>query len=185
MNTENPKVFISYAWTRQKTQDAVLELAERLRYDGIDVVLDKWDFKEGNDKYAFMERCVTDENIDRVLIICDKAYQERANGRQGGVGDETVVISSEVYGHMQQTKFIPLVFERDEYNNHFMPTYIKSRKYIDFSNEANYEKSYEVLLRVLYDMPVNKKPKLGKKPDWLQNENVNHNELNILIKIRT
>ena len=182
MNTENPKVFISYAWTRQKTQDAVLELAERLRYDGIDVVLDKWDFKEGNDKYAFMERCVTDENIDRVLIICDKAYQERANGRQGGVGDETVVISSEVYGHMQQTKFIPLVFERDEYNNPFMPTYIKSRKYIDFSNEANYEKSYEVLLRVLYDMPVNKKPKLGKKPDWLQNENVNHNELNILIK---
>lgn len=182
MNTENPKIFISYAWSSQKTQDAVLELAERLRYDGIDVVLDKWDFKEGNDKYAFMERCVTDENIDRVLIICDKAYQERADGRQGGVGDETFVISSEVYGHMQQTKFIPLVFERDEYNNPFMPAYIKSKKYIDFSDEVNYEKSYEVLLRVLYDMPVNKKPKLGKKPDWLQNEDINHNELNILIK---
>ena len=121
MNTEHPKIFISYAWSRQKTQDDVLELATCLRQDGIDVVLDKWDFKEGYDKYALMERCVTDENINRVLIICDKAYQERADGRQGGVGDETVVISSEVYGHMQQTKFVPLIFERDEDDKPFMP----------------------------------------------------------------
>jgi len=181
VNTEYPKVFISYAWSRQKTQDDVLELAQRLRYDGIDVVLDKWDFKEGHDKYAFMERCVTDENINRVLIICDKAYQERADGRQGGVGDETVVISSEVYGHMQQTKFVPLIFERDETNNPFMPAYLKSRKYVDFSDETNFEKSYEELLRILYNMPVNKKPKLGKKTTWLQDD-INHNELNILVK---
>ena len=181
MNTEYPKIFISYAWSRQKTQDDVLELATRLRQDGIDVVLDKWDFKEGHDKYAFMERCVTDEDVNRVLIICDKAYQERADRRQGGVGDETVVISSEVYGHIQQTKFIPLIFERDEDNKPFMPAYIKSRKYIDFSDETNFEKSYEELLRILYGMPVYKKPKLGKKPTWLQDD-VNHNELNILIK---
>lgn len=182
MNVEYPKVFISYAWSRQKTQDDVLELAHRLVHDGIDVVLDKWDLKEGNDKYVFMERCVTDESINRVLIICDQAYQERANSRKGGVGDETAVISSEIYGHMQQTKFIPLIFERDENGSPFLPAYIKSKKYIDFSDEDNYENSYEELLRALYEMPINKKPKLGKRPDWLNNEDCDLNDLELLLK---
>ena len=182
MNIEEPKVFISYSWSRQKTQDDVLELATRLVQDGVDVVLDKWDLKEGQDKYAFMERCVSDESIDRVLIICDRAYQERANNRKGGVGDETVVISSEVYGHMKQTKFIPLIFERDEINEPFIPAYLKSKKYIDFSQEDYYEKSYEELLRILYAMPTNRKPKKGSKPAWLNNDDVSHNELTVLTK---
>ena len=45
-------------------------------HDGIYVVLDKWELKEGQDKYAFMERCVSDPEISKVLIICDKAYQK-------------------------------------------------------------------------------------------------------------
>ena len=45
-------------------------------HDGIYVVLDKWELKEGQDKYAFMERCVSDPEICKVLIICDKAYQK-------------------------------------------------------------------------------------------------------------
>ena len=48
-----PKIFISYAWG---SSDLVLELAQRLVSHGVDVVLDKWDLKEGQDKYAFMER---------------------------------------------------------------------------------------------------------------------------------
>ena len=182
MNVEEPKIFISYSWNRQKTQDDVIELATRLVHDGVDVVLDKWDLKEGNDKYAFMESCVSDESIDHVLIICDQAYQEKADGRKGGVGDETVVISPEVYGNMKQTKFIPLIFERDENDEPFMPVYLKSKKYIDFSNEEEYEKSYEELLRILYATPINKKPKKGSKPAWLTNDEVNHNELTILTK---
>lgn len=182
MNVEEPKIFISYSWNRQKTQDDVIELATRLVHDGVDVVLDKWDLKEGNDKYVFMESCVSDESIDHVLIICDQAYQERADDRKGGVGDETVVISPEVYRNMKQTKFIPLIFERDENDEPFMPVYLKSKKYIDFSNEEEYEKSYEELLRILYATPINKKPKKGSKPAWLGNDEVNHNELTILTK---
>ena len=55
-----PKIFISYAWG---SSDLVLELAQRLVSHGVDVVLDKWDLKEGQDKYAFMERCVNDPEI--------------------------------------------------------------------------------------------------------------------------
>ena len=184
MNVEEPKVFISYSWSRQKTTDDVLELAERLMSNGVEVVLDRWELKEGQDKYAFMERCVSDESIDHVLIICDRSYQERADARQGGVGDETVVITPEVYGNAKQTKFIPLVFERDDDENNapFIPAYLKSRIYIDFSDEDNYEQSYEKLLRILYDMPNDKKPKKGKKPVWLDDDEVNHRELTLLTK---
>ncbi|MFP4979357.1 toll/interleukin-1 receptor domain-containing protein [Paenibacillus sp. CN-4] len=53
-----PKIFISYSWTSQVHEDWVLELAIRLRDNYVDVVLDKWDMKEGHDIYAFMESMV-------------------------------------------------------------------------------------------------------------------------------
>ena len=90
-----PKVFISYSWSSDRL---VLELAQRLISHGVDVVLDKWELKEGRDKYAFMERCVNDPDITKVLIICDRVYAQKANNRTGGVGDETVIISGEIYG---------------------------------------------------------------------------------------
>ena len=73
-----PKVFISYSWSSDRL---VLELAQRLISHGVDVVLDKWELKEGQDKYAFMERCVNDPDITKVLIICDRVYAQKANNR--------------------------------------------------------------------------------------------------------
>lgn len=106
-----PKIFISYSWS---SDALVLELANRLVFHGVDVVLDKWDLKEGNDKYEFMERCVNDSSITKVLIICDKAYAQKANDRTGGVGDETVIISVKCTEMPRQEKFIPIIAERDE-----------------------------------------------------------------------
>ena len=161
---ESPKIFISYAW---ESSDLVLELAQRLVSHGVDVVLDKWDLKEGQDKYAFMERCVNDSEITKVLIICDKAYAQKANERTGGVGDETVIISSEIYGNMKQEKFIPIIAERDEEGQPYVPTYIKTRIYIDLSDQETYEVEYEKLLRNIYEKPQFIKPKLGKRPEWI------------------
>lgn len=162
-----PKIFISYSWS---SDALVLELAQRLVSQGVDVVLDKWDLKEGQDKYAFMERCVNDSEITKVLIICDKAYAQKADGRTGGVGDETVIISSEIYGNMKQEKFIPVIAEKDEDGKPYTPTYIKTRIYIDLSDQDTYEMEYEKLLRNIYEKPQFIKPKLGKKPEWLDEE---------------
>ena len=60
MIDRTPRVFISYSWTSTKFQQQVKELAERLVHDGVDVVLDIWDLKDGQDKFHFMEQCVTD-----------------------------------------------------------------------------------------------------------------------------
>ena len=161
------KVFISYAWG---SSDLVLSLAQRLVSHGVDVVLDKWDLKEGQDKYAFMERCVSDPEITKVLIVCDKIYSQKANNRTGGVGDETVIISSEVYGNMKQEKFIPVIAEKDENGQPYVPAYIKSRIYIDLSNESIYGEEYDKLLRNIYEKPQYVKPKLGNRPEWLDEE---------------
>lgn len=51
-----------------------------------------------------------------------------------------------------------------------MPTYIKTRIYIDLSDPEKYEVEYEKLLRNIYEKPQFVKPKLGKKPEWLEEE---------------
>lgn len=160
-----PKVFISYAWGNNT--DLVAELAQRLVAHGVDVVWDKWDLKEGQDKYAFMEQCVNNPEITKVLIICDKAYAQKANDRTGGVGDETVIISSEIYGNVKQEKFIPIIAERNEDGQPYVPTYIKTRIYIDLSDAETYEAEYEKLLRNIYEKPQYVKPQLGKRPEWI------------------
>ena len=168
-NIVTPKVFISYSWT---VQDKTIELANRLLANGIDIILDVYDLKDGQDKYAFMEQSVNDPTVNHVLIICDKTYAEKANARAGGVGDETVIITPEIYGNAKQTKFIPVIFEKDENGNAYRPTYIKSRIYVDLSDENSYEAEYEKLLRDLYHKPLFQKPALGRKPEWLENETV-------------
>ncbi len=176
---KTPKIFISYSWS---SDALVIPLAQRLVSHGVDVVLDKWDLKEGQDKYVFMEQCVNNPDIDKVLIICDKKYAEKANKREGGVGDETAIISTEIYGKVNQEKFIPIIAECDEDGNPYVPTYIKSRIYIDLSDDSNYEDEYEKLLRNIYEKPLVKKPKLGTKPEWLEEDKANIFPIQDLIK---
>lgn len=161
-----PQVFISYSWTSKAYQQSIIELASRMRHDGVDVKLDVWDLKEGQDKYVYMEQCVTNPEIDKVLILSDHLYAQKANQRKGGVGDETTIISAEVYGNADQNKFIPVVMERDENGKECLPSYLKSRIYRDLSGN-NYESEYETLLRTIFNEPSNRKPEIGERPKWL------------------
>lgn len=160
-------VFISYSWTTPSHEKWVIDLAERLISNGIDVRLDKWDLKEGNDKYAFMESMVNSKDINKVLIILDKRYSENANGRTGGVGTESQIISPEIYKNVSQEKFIPIITEKDDDGKAYIPTFLKGRIYIDLSSPDNFEENYESLLRNIHDRPVYIKPKLGKAPAYL------------------
>lgn len=181
MNSENkPKVFISYSWT---VKDWTIQLATRLMNDGVEVKVDFWDLKEGQDKYKFMESMVADKTIDYVLILCDETYSKKADNRTGGVGDETIIISSELYGKSSQTKFIPLVLSKDEDDKAIVPIYVKSRIYFDFTNAEEYENEYEKLLRHIYNQPLIPKPKIGKKPEWLNECSINISSLSKTVSI--
>jgi hypothetical protein len=49
----------------------------------VDVTIDKWDLKEGLDAIQFMESMVTDPNIKKVILVLDRSYAEKADGRRG------------------------------------------------------------------------------------------------------
>ena len=167
MSQDDPKLFISYCWSLPEHEQWVLKLATELREAGVDVIFDKWDLKEGHDAFAFMEKMVTDPEIQKVTIICDRMYMEKADGRSGGVGTETQIISPEIYEKEDQNKFVAIVAERDENGNAYLPTYYKSRIYIDLSDSDLYATNFEQLLRWVYDKPLYIKPKIGKKPSFL------------------
>lgn len=158
-----PKVFISYSWTSPDHEEYVIKLAEFLRANGVDSILDKWDLVDGNDTFVFMEKMVTDPKINKVLLICDKSYVNKANNRNGGVGTESQIISSEVYNKTDQIKFIAVVVERDENGDLCVPVFLKSRKHIDFTSGPDYER----LLRAIFDKPLHIKPPLGKPPSFI------------------
>jgi len=167
MPEDNPKLFISYSWSSSEHEQWVVALATELRESGVDVILDKWDLKEGHDAHAFMEQMVADPEIKKVALICDKTYSEKANGRSGGVGTEIQIITPEIYNEQSQNKFVAVVAEKNERGKAYLPIYYKSRIYIDLSNGDSYATNFEQLLRWIFDKPLYVKPELGQKPAFL------------------
>lgn len=164
---ENPKVFISYSWYPEENKIRVQRLAERLMQDGVNVILDIWDLKHGHDKYVFMEQMVKDPDIKKVLVICNEDYALKADARKGGVGTESTIMSGDIYSLAEQTKFIPILMEKKN-GKACLPTFLKSRMYIDMSSNETYELGYDQLLRDIYSKPLLRKPALGKMPSYLE-----------------
>jgi len=79
-------------------------------------------------------------------------------------------MSNEIYSKADQTKFVPLIFEADEQGNAFLPVFVHSRIYLDFKDDEVYEDSYEKLLRNIFDKPTHKRPALGIRPSYLDEE---------------
>lgn len=178
------KIFISYSWGSKKHQDWIVNLGTRLMNDTVDVVLDRWSLKDGHDIHSFMEEMVKSKDIFRVLIISDSKYKEKADDREGGVGTETQIITPNIYSNQKQEKFIPIVLERDIEGNPCLPIYLANRKYIDFSQEENFEDSYEELLRNILEAPAIPKPKIGNNPPvYITEQKINLSETNS--KLRT
>lgn len=166
----NSKIFVSYSWHPEENKIRVQQLARRLMSDGVDVILDVWSLKDGQDKYVFMEKMVTDPDINKVLIICNKDYAEKADNRKGGVGTESTIMSDEIYSKAEQTKFLPIVFEKGDDGMIYKPHFLKSRIHIDMSSDDCYEMGYEQLLRDIFDKPLIKKPALGSMPAFLETD---------------
>lgn len=163
----SPKAFISYSWTSPEHESWVLNLATELREVGVDVILDKWDLKEGHDAIKFMEQMVANPEIAKVILICDHQYAEKTDGRSGGVGTEAQIISPAIYSKADQDKFVAVITEIGPDGRPYLPTYYKGRIYIDLSGDEVYAQNFEQLVRWIFDRPVHAKPALGKVPSFL------------------
>lgn len=162
-----PKVFISYSWSTSEHEIWVERFAKELVAAGIDVVLDKWGLDVGNDVNAFMEQMVTDPDITKVVMVFDETYATKSNRRTGGVGTEAQIITPNLYGAVDQTKFIGIVRERGSDGKAHVPAYYATRRYIDLSDPGRYAEEFKTLIRTIYGQPLYVKPALGAKPAWL------------------
>src|SRR5664280_1189823 len=156
---EIPKVFVSYSHDSQSHKKWVLDLATRLRNTGIDAVIDQWELKPGDDLPHFMEQHLA--ICDYVLMVCTGKYVQKANGGLGGVGYEKMIITSDLIKRIDSNKVIPLIRQEGTRD---IPTFLKTKLFIDFSKPDDFEFSFDELIRTLHKAPLYKKPAIGNNP---------------------
>jgi hypothetical protein len=158
--SEPPRVFVSYSHDDQPHKDWVLQLADRLVRNGVDIILDQWDLRIGSDLPRFMEAGLIES--DRVMAVCSENYVNRANSGVGGVGYEKMILTGELMQNVASTKIIPVV--RNNGSKVPVPTFLSTRLYVDFRNDDLHEQRYAELLREIHGVPVTARPVLGLNP---------------------
>lgn len=152
-----PIVFISYSHDSEQHKSWVLQLATRLRSNGVDVILDRWNLKLGNDLPSFMEKGLSKSH--RVICVCSDKYVKKANEGKGGVAYEKHIMTAELLNDVETNWIIPLV--RNNPDARKTPIFLGGRYYIDFAEANLYETKYEELLRDLLNEPILPIPPLG------------------------
>lgn len=157
-----PQAFISYAWENHSHAKWVHDLAWRLQKEGgIRILLDQW-LDPGSDLSVFMEQGI--QSCDSVIVVCTPTYAEKANGREGGVGYETMIISSDLGMQIETHKFIP-VLRRGEWKSS-LPTYLRSKRGVDLQNDPFSETQFKHLVHALHRVHI-PQPPIGPKPQFL------------------
>ena len=123
-----PSVFISYSHDSESHLAWVLQLATRLRHNGVDAILDQWNLDLGRDVAAFIEKGLSKSS--RVLCICSDNYVRKANNKEGGVGYEKRIMTVEIMANLTTDWVIPVI--RNNINGELVPTFLGGCLYIDF-----------------------------------------------------
>ena len=108
----------------------------------------------------YMETSVRES--DFVILVCTPNFAQKANSGSGGVGYEKAIVTGEIFQGSAASKFIPLLRQGSEQES--LPSYLKSRAYIDFRKDIAFDQSLEQLLRHLYQSPLYVRPPLGPRP---------------------
>ncbi|MBK5957107.1 hypothetical protein CCR97_02605 [Rhodoplanes elegans] len=157
------RVFISYTRTSDEHQTWVQDLATLLRRNGIDARLDVWHLRLGMDLPQWM--CNELDLADRVLIICNKAYAERADGRYGGVGWEIRLVQGDLLQSQQANpdRYIPIV--RGAFDQTALPGFLRG-VYSMVWTDQDHDRLCDELLRVIYRV-YKQPPPIGEPPRFV------------------
>lgn len=143
-----PTVFISYSWDDETHKEWVRQLGARLRADGVNVTLDRWEMVPGDQLPVFMERAIREN--DFVVIICTPRYKSRSDAREGGVGYEGDIMTAEVMSQQNHRKFIP-VLRRGTWQQS-APSWLAGKYHINLTGDPYSERDYADLVRTLLGM---------------------------------
>ena len=100
---------------------------------------------------------------DKVLLICDKYYVQKANFRKGGVGWEAMIIQGDMLANNHSDKYICIV--REESIDQGIPIFMKSRYSLQWIEKDIEENRFEQLLYFLFDCNI--EPEIGPIPHFI------------------
>lgn len=154
-----PKAFLSYSHDSLEHKKWVLDLATRLRNNGVESIIDQWSLGPGDDLPHFMEQNLT--AADRVLMVCTDTYVKKANSGAGGVGYEKMIVTADLLRRIDSNKVIPVIWQA---GTHDVPTFLQSKLYLDFSREDQMELAFDDLVRAIHGAPLYVAPPVSNNP---------------------
>jgi SEFIR domain/Effector-associated domain 7 len=161
MNTASKpsKIFISYSHDSEAHSDRVLELADRLRQDGIDANIDRYEQSPIQGWQRWMLNEIEDAQF--VLIICTEQYDRRFRwkeeiGKGKGATWEGTIVTQALYDSQgSNSKFIPVLLNSNDEG--FVPLPLRSSNIYKLDRENG----YQLLYRRLTDQHETPAPPLG------------------------
>jgi hypothetical protein len=159
------RVFISYTKSSDEHSSFVLDLATKLRQNGIDARLDAWHLHPGMDLPQWM--CNELDLADRVLLICDDLYRQKTDRRHGGVGWEIRVVQGDLLQTQQDNpdKYVPIIVSDNMAEG--TPGFLKTVYAIHWPpNQRDSPARVQELVKAIYRIQL-EAPPLGKPPSFV------------------
>ncbi len=132
MSQPAPRVIISYSHQSPTHQNRVLELARRLRADGIDAIIDRFAQSPAEDWPAWCEKEIREGAF--VIVDCTETCLRRFNGVEErstghGVRWEGQLIKQHLYdAGSASDKFVPVLFADGSHDH--VPRQSEARAFI-------------------------------------------------------
>lgn len=158
------RVFVSYTRTDDTHAAWVKDLATFLRANGIEARLDIWHLRPGMDIAQWM--CNELDLADRVLLVCNEHYAQKADRRHGGVGWEVRIVQGDLISSQQDNpdKYIPIVITADLGEG--TPLFLRSALCLHWPTSDGQEaERRSELLRIIY-RKQEEAPPLGRPPSF-------------------
>jgi hypothetical protein len=162
------RVMISYSQESESHSARIRRLADQLRADGIDAIIDQYEPHPSEGWPMWMERQIA--TSDFVIVVCTETYWKRAEGKETagrglGVAWEADLIREALYDEAHRNdRFIPTLFEPDDKQFIIGKLKSSSRYVLDETclDALSTSNPYALLYRHITGQPLVQKPPLGR-----------------------
>ena len=159
----HPRVFISYAGNDKENALWTKRLAESLRSNGVDARIDVFHLRPGFDLPQWMTNEVV--MADKVLLVCDKFYAQKADIHKGGVGWETMIIQGDMLAQGDNKQKYIAIIRGDEVEKS-LPIYMRSKYALNWDDNIDVpEEKLQELVLLLFDCDA--EPEIGAVPTYV------------------
>ena len=177
---ELPTAFVTYSHETEEHNKRALDLASRLRADGIKCEIDAFQVSPPEGWPVWMQKRIQDS--DFVISVCTEAYSQHfasdeTSGQGKGVTWEGRLIQQIIYETGRNHRTIPVVFNPSDIQH--IPGVLQSATYYDLSTKEGYNE----LHRALTNQPRVPRPPIGPMRWYLPDLGSHESEVLTLLNL--